>query len=1513
MNLVFFRNRHLLILTIVAIFVGGLSAYSTLPRQEDPRLTNWWGFVQTAFPGASADRVEALVTDPLERVLREVSEIKTLDSTSRRGISIIVVELHEHVLNTAPVWSRIRDKIDDFERLRPEGALKPELDHERTESAFSHIVALTWSQSEEPNLAILGRWAEELADRLRSVPGTDLARVYGAAEEEISVTVDPAELITVGLTSQELARQIATADAKVPAGVLRARQREAVIEVDGEFRSDRRIAQIPLESNGEELGIRVEDIAEVKRSFRTPHLQMGSSNGQRAVFIASRMDSGRRMDQWAERINSTVAQLASEAQGSFTVSTMFDQSHYVDKRMSSLGRNLVLGAAIVILVLFLMMGWRSALLVSCALPLATGILLFVLRLLEIPLHQMSVTGMIIALGLLIDNAIVMVEDVRRRLATSADRGSAILESFRHLFVPLLGSTATTVLAFMPILLLSGAVGQFVGTIAVSVIIAIISSFAVSMLLLPALTAIFLKRSQLTSGNWWQAGLQVGFITRSFRWLLERSVRFPVLGLALGALLPLAGFLRMDDHRQQFFPTTDRDQLHIEVRLPGSASIDHTYGFIQTLQDHIETHEAFSSSNWLVGGSFPSVYYNLMMDEDRSPEFAQGIVRAKSAAAARALTREWQHSLPAAYPEAQIIVRGFGQGPPVEAPVEIRIYGNDLNALRSVGEEVRLEVARQPSVLHTRMSLSGGQPKLDFVPNEDEVRRAGLSLVGIAQQLESNLEGSAAGSVLEDTESLPVRVRYPKDQRADLDPIGSLNLLAPNQQDWIPLSALGEIEVRPQLDVIARRNGERFVVVHGYLEADALPLEVTSRLQDELQSIALPGGTRLEFGGENEEQGEAVAGLLTYLPVLLVLMVATVVLSFRSFAVSILLGSVALLTLGLGSLAIAVAGFPYGFMAMIGTAGLIGVAVNDSIVVLAAIRENPKARSGSIPEIVDAAMGTTRHVFATTLTTVGGFLPLLLSAEGFWPPLAVVIAGGVAGATILALLWVPSAYRAGAWLGERFRRKRVDTEAVASPAIAQWVGPILLASLLLTGCSVGPDHEEPTVAELPDSYRTPAAQDVPVDWWNTFNDPVLTRLLRDAVAANHDVRIAQERVLEARALAGIARAGLGPSVDLSATFSEGDRGVRNTPPGVPEDLAQVAVGASWEIDVFGGVRRRVEGARARVGLAEELRRGTVLSLLSEVAATYFELRGALRELAVVQENIRIQRDVLELTQARRESGLASDLEEQQSLRVLATTEASLPAIRERARRTAHRLSVLCGEPPRSRESLITLEPRLPNAPDFEGAGVPADLLRRRPDLRAAERSVAATNAAIGVATADLYPRFFLLGSAGFENAPSADLTSPLSRALSLAPTMRWSIFRSGAIRANIAAAEARHRVALLQFEKSVLKAVEDVETRWEQFVQEQATEQALTRATTAARAALERSESLYRDGLENFLTVLDTERALNQVEVEQVRSRTRILISLSRLYAALGGGWEAWEPEVTANEPREDNPDPPVSR
>jgi outer membrane protein, multidrug efflux system len=467
---------------------------------------------------------------------------------------------------------------------------------------------------------------------------------------------------------------------------------------------------------------------------------------------------------------------------------------------------------------------------------------------------------------------------------------------------------------------------------------------------------------------------------------------------------------------------------------------------------------------------------------------------------------------------------------------------------------------------------------------------------------------------------------------------------------------------------------------------------------------------------------------------------------------------------------------------------------------------------------------------------------------------------------------------------------------SAPSIAT---AVVLA--LLAGCAVGPNYHPPKAA-TPKQWSSPLAggetNHAPADaaWWKTFNDPELDSLIARAAQSNLTLHAAAARVREARAARGVTAADFWPSVDAAGSYQRerlSANGFPEFPPGIPLDgnVYQAGFDAAWELDVFGGTRRAVEAANANIASSEFAERDVLVSLQGEVARNYIEARGFQRRLAIAHENIAAQQEVLELTRDRFKAGLGGDLDVQQSSALLAATQAQVPPLETGFKQSVYRLGVLLGLTPGALVNELSGDAPIPTTPPEVPAGLPSDLLLRRPDVRLAERKLAAANAQIGVATADLFPKFSLTGVVGLQSVSTSDWFTGGSRFWQAGPTVQWRIFDAGRIRSNIRVQNARQEEALAGYEQSVLNAMEDVENSLTAYAKEQTRRESLVTAADASQQALEISQQLYEKGLADFLRVLDAQRSLYVNQESLVQSDRDVALDLVALYKALGGGWE----------------------
>ncbi|MEM0899700.1 MAG: efflux RND transporter permease subunit [Pseudomonadota bacterium] len=1037
-----FRQPRLVFLTLMVLIAAGLSALLAIGRQEDPTITNLFATVTTNFPGASPARVETLVTSEIENSLKEIPEVDTITSVSSTGISVISIELIETLPDAAleTIWSEVRDAVSDAETRFPAGVATPEVDADGI-SAYAAIATIRLSHDDVP-LTIAGRYSEELADILRNIPGTKQVETFGVPEDEILVTVDQNRAAALGITAQAVSESIRLADAKVQAGRLRNERNDLVLEVNGEIEALDRIRDVIVRGGQDTTATRLSDIATVERQAKSPGSEFAYHNGRPAILIASTLEDGLQVDVWAGFVREEIDAFQTALPGGLELDLIFDQSGYTVDRLAEVGTNMLIGISLVVGVLLITLGVRAAFIVALILPVVTLATLATMNFIGLAIHQMSVTGLIVALGLLVDAGIVMTDEVGQRVRQGVNRLEAVRDAVRRLGGPLFASTVTTALSFMPMILLPGPAGDFVGSIALAVVIMLVWSFLLAMTITPAIAGWIMPAQGKT--NFFNSGVPGGPVAWLFKACLSWAVRNPIRSIALALIVPVIGFASMSTLTAQFFPGVDRDQFFIEFDMPPGTGINETKRLAERADSYLSGIEGVEQIYWSVGRSGPAFYYNVPSGRENASGYAQAFLTTSSSTVTEELISDLERSLGELEPSAQVRVRGLVQGPPVAAPVELRIVGPEPETLREIGDQLMLKLAEVDTITSVRTTLGSGAPKIVVDVDEAKARALGLDLTAVAAQLRAALEGVTGGSLVEGTEQLPVRVRLGDSVRSDLSAVRDILIASPQSASLtqsggfaaLPLSAIAEISILPSDSSITRRNGERVNTVQGFTLRSVLPEEALAAVQTRLDedNFQLPVGYRLELGGDSDARSNTLGNLLASVGIIVTLTIATIVMTFNSFRLTGVALVVCVLSAGLSIFSLAVLQYPFGINAILGVIGSIGVSINAAIIIMTGLQNNEDAKHGDPDAMVDVVMGSSRHIVSTTITTFGGFLPLILAGGGFWPPFAVAIAGGVLLSTIVSFFFTPPAF--ALVYARRRRRQKTSARKTANSSVVE---------------------------------------------------------------------------------------------------------------------------------------------------------------------------------------------------------------------------------------------------------------------------------------------------------------------------------------------------------------------------------------------------------------------------------------------------------------------------------------------
>ncbi len=988
----FLLQRRLILALAVCLALLGAIAALTMPRREDPALPDYWGLVVVRFPGADAEKVERLVVDPVEEHLAEVDEVKTVESTIRSGVVVMVVQLRNPLDDVDEAWDEVRRSLEDARREFPESAGEPILDRELqdTESVVVAISGLA-------DLTALADEAEAIKKELLSVPGTARVLLIGDPGEQITIELDDAVAQRLGLDARMLARQLAARNLTIPGGSLSLGGKTVVLRLNDEFETVDEIArtQILLPSGA---SLPLGEPAKVRRGPEEPATSRMRFNGEYVVGLGiiprQRID----VTSFGSRVREKLDEVR-KLRPNVRIEEVTFQPDRVRARLKDLGRSLLMSICIVAVILVVFMGLRLGLLVASIVPLVALASLAVYHWGGGMLQQISIAAFVIALGMLVDNAIVVAESVQSRVDAGVDRGCAAADAVRDLALPLAAATGTTLAAFIPMLLAKSVTGDFTRSLPVVIMITLSMSYLFAISVTPALGGALLTPRE--SGNAPAVPRVSGFLSNialtKTRWVL-----------AAAASLTIASCLAFARVEQRFFPSSDRNQFVIDVRLPEGAHLEATERAAIRVESALSERPDVESVACFIGRGAPHFYYNLLR-QPNSPHLAQLVVNTVDF---RSVESEltWVRNFAAReLPHAEVVPRRLEQGPPVDAPVEVRITGWDLRDVDRVADRVLANLRRIPEAVNSRHDLSLGIPTIRFAIDDASAARHGLSRSDVAEAVRGRTRGIHVGSFRGGEDPVPILIRSSEGEEFEPHNLSSIHVSPPGGAP-APLAQIAVSEVQWLSAVIHHRNRKRVVTVFAQLREGATYSEVYAKLDPKLADPELPPGVTIEKGGAAEESKDANTAMFQAVPLGLVVLIVILTAEFNSFRrVGIILTTVPLAAVGVVP-GLLIAGQPFGFMSLLGVFALVGVVVNNAIVLVDLIDRKRDEGASAANAIAGAVAGRTRPILLTAATTVCGLLPLALSDSNLWPPLAWAMISGLIASTGLTLIVVPALYR-----------------------------------------------------------------------------------------------------------------------------------------------------------------------------------------------------------------------------------------------------------------------------------------------------------------------------------------------------------------------------------------------------------------------------------------------------------------------------------------------------------------------
>jgi len=1009
---IFLDRPRILFLTLAFILLSGISSVFTLPIQENPELAERWATVTISYPGATPERIETQVVDNLENKLREIVEldIEDLSSVITQGFSETVVELRQSVPPALieEVWSKVQNKIDQIEMPDETTMLL-----ERSSGPPITVeYIIDWKGEGSEPIIMMSRLAQQLQKKLSSVPGTEKTAIYGEAEEEIVVEVDSAKMSSLGLTYQEISLAIRSYDNKKPVGVVSDEYSEFLIRLKDNITSPQKIGEIPVKVINQSEIIRLQDIAEVSMQPANPIEDIFLYNGRRVISVSATGSFSQRVFEYVENVDDQVDDMRQTLPEEFQIERIYDESIYVSSKFGELIKSFSLASFFVLSLSFFFLGIRPGIIVTAILPFSVSLVLLGCRLIDLPLHQTSITGIIIALGLLIDNGIIVVEDYKYRRSIGLSIRESINQTLVHISTPLAAATATTVFAFMPIVTGEGSSIEFVGGMALTVIMSIISSLLLALIMVPVLMSYMERIPYFANINVHEEGYKNEKILKKYREFLTWAFDVPRRAILISISLPMLGFLLFGTIPKDFFPANDRDMFRIHIELPTNSSSTKTLERVQELRQQIIDSNLIELDRdyWFIGRWMPRVLMNIVGGEEKNGanNHAQAVLFAKDYFEMIDNLPELSKMLVAKNSDLIIFVDSFQSGPPVFSDIQYSIIGDDENVLRAIGSELELIINDAPDVSHTKSLAGYSNTNIEFEFNSSNVSLSGKNTELLVNELYAENNGIIVSSMLDSNKEIPIRV---KGLRESSDIIGDTSYLSIPTQNGIDfIGNYGEATINKTTSYVTRRNSQRVNQVEGWIWTGTLPHKTEQYLEEKFNEFErnLPPGYSIIVGGEAESRGQSQSQIYSSAIIYILLITIGLVFALNSFRQTAIILSVAIFSVGLSFLGLKVGQQNYGFIGTVGALGLIGLSINDSIIVLSHIKEKANQIAMTKADLIEVVIRSTRHIITTSLTTLGGFLPLIF-ANIFFRPLAWGMSIGVLGATMTALLYIPAMF------------------------------------------------------------------------------------------------------------------------------------------------------------------------------------------------------------------------------------------------------------------------------------------------------------------------------------------------------------------------------------------------------------------------------------------------------------------------------------------------------------------------
>ena len=1005
------KHRSFTIFLMIVVTVGGLASYFQLGRNEDPAFTFRIMVVQAAWPGATLDDTLSQVTERLERRLQEIKSLDFLRSYTSPGRTTIFVNLKGSTKPSAvpDIWYQVRKNIGDIRHTLPAGVVGPGFNDEfgDTYGLIYGFTAQGFTHRE------LRDYVEDIRSRLLHVPDVSSIEILGAQDEQIFAEFSTQQLAGLGIDRAALIAALQAQNAVSPSGSLQTGDEKLLLQVSGAFRSEQDILAVNFLSNGRL--IRLRDIAQVRRSYADPPQPMFRVNGQPAIGLAIAMSEGGDILALGRNIKAEIHDAIADLPLGIEPTLVSDQPAVVRTAIGEFMTSLWQAIAIIMAVSFVTLGIRAGAIVALSIPLTMAIIFPIMEWLGIDLQRISLGALIIALGLLVDDAMTTIDVMTSRLAQGDSKEHAATFAYQTLAFPMLTGSFVTAAGFVPIGFARSAASEYTFSIFAVVTIALIVSWFVAVLFAPLLGVVLLAKPGGTA--------EPGVVVRIFRSLLVGAMRMRWLTIVATVACFVIALLALPYVPRQFFPASDRPELVVDLALPQNASIYATDQAASRLDALLKGDPDVARWSTYVGRGAIRFYLPLDVQLPRD-SLAQAVVVAKDVAARKRLQSKLEQSLAEQMPGVVARISPLELGPPVGWPVQYRVQGPDIAQVRSIALRVAQVLGGNGQVKDVNFDWIEPSRKVRISIDQDQARLLGLSSRALAEVLNAVMTGTPITQVRDNIYLVDVIARAQDEQRISLSTLQGLQLPLPNGRT-VPLSQVASFDFVQEYPLVWRRQRVPTLTVQADVASGTTPEAAVQALAPEIATLSkdLPKGYRIDVGGTVEESAQSQASVFDKVPLMLLLMVVFLMAQLHSFSrLALVLSVVPMGLIGI-VIALLVFGQPLGFVAILGILALFGMIARNAVILIEQIETERAQRPQIWDAVVEATLSRFRPIMLTAISTVLGFIPIAPTV--FWGPMAFAIMGGLFVATILTLIVLPALYVA--W----FRVKEPSHEMLAA--------------------------------------------------------------------------------------------------------------------------------------------------------------------------------------------------------------------------------------------------------------------------------------------------------------------------------------------------------------------------------------------------------------------------------------------------------------------------------------------------